>query len=59
MDPNLLLRNFRSAVTSGHLAVAALAMTQLDSWLTEGGILPDDWHLATCMSRDCRAGEVD
>lgn len=30
----------------------------LHAWLSEGGTLPSAWHLATCMSRDCRAGEV-
>lgn len=31
----------------------------LDTWLRNGGFLPTEWHLSTCMSRDCRAAEVD
>lgn len=30
----------------------------LHDWLHSGGMLPAAWHLSTCMSSDCRAGEV-
>jgi hypothetical protein len=43
IDPNLLLRNFRTAIASGHQSVALLAAATLDDQLSDGGQLPDDW----------------
>lgn len=44
IDPNLLLRNFRNALASGHHSVALIAMATMDEQLTLGsGSFPDDW----------------
>lgn len=43
IDPNMLLRNFRNAIDSGHYNVALLAMITLDKQLSIGDELPDEW----------------
>lgn len=43
IDPNMLLRNFRNAIDSGHHNVALLAMITLDKQLSIGDELPDEW----------------
>lgn len=42
-DPNLLLSNFRDAVTAGHNSMAILSAVTLDAQITGGGELPDAW----------------
>lgn len=44
IDPNMLLRNFRTAVANGHSGMAQLAAATLDEQLSHGGKLPDDWR---------------